>query len=186
MVSKPDFLSGSGQDQYRPELQLENPDSDSLAQAIDPKGELHLRFYIPSHQEFALPATGIREVIELSPDRITPIPNASPLLLGTLNLRGRLIWVADLGQFLGEMTPLNTDRSEIPVIAVEDQDIIVGLGVDQICGMGWLDVQYLMPPTNVPDTMAPFLRGEWLDTESNKYLRLIDQTAILRSARWAG
>lgn len=175
MVSKPDFLSGSGQDQFRPELQLESPE-----------GELHLRFYIPSYQEFALQATGIREVIELSPDRITPIPNTSPLLLGTLNLRGRLIWVADLGQFLGEGTALNTDRSEIPIIAIEDQDIIVGLGVEQICGMGWLDVQYLMPPNNVPDTMAPFLRGEWLDTTTNKYLRLIDQTAILRSARWAG
>ncbi len=70
MVSKPDFLSGSGQDHFRPELQVESPE-----------GELHLRFYIPSHQEFALQATGIREVIELSPDRITPIPNASPLLL---------------------------------------------------------------------------------------------------------
>ncbi|MEO3707186.1 chemotaxis protein CheW [Trichormus azollae] len=175
MVSKPDFLSGSDQDQFRPELQLESPE-----------GELHLRFHIPSHQEFALQATGIREVIELSPDRITPIPNASPLLLGTLNLRGRLIWVADLGQFLGDAIPLNTDRSEIPVIAIQDQDIIVGLGVDQICGMGWLDTQSLMPPNNIPDTMAPFLRGEWLDTNNNKYLRLIDQTAILRSARWAG
>ncbi|MBD2568012.1 MULTISPECIES: chemotaxis protein CheW [Nostocaceae] len=175
MVSKPDFLTGSGQDQFRPELQLESPE-----------GELHLRFYISSDQEFALQATGIREVIELSPDRITPIPNVSPLLLGTLNLRGRLIWVADLGQFLGEATALNTDRSEIQVIAIEDQDIIVGLGVEEICGMDWLDVQYLMPPNNVPDTMAPFLRGEWLDTKKNKYLRLIDQTAILRSARWAG
>ncbi|WP_016951070.1 chemotaxis protein CheW [Anabaena sp. PCC 7108] len=175
MVSKPDFLSGSGQDQFRPELQLESPE-----------GELHLRFYISADQEFALQATGIREVIELSPDRITPIPNVSPLLLGTLNLRGRLIWVADLGQFLGEGTALNTDRSEIQVIAIEDQDIIVGLGVEEICGMDWLDVQYLMPSNNVPDTMAPFLRGEWLDTTKNKYLRLIDQTAILRSARWAG
>jgi twitching motility protein PilI len=186
MVSKPEIFSGSGQEQFSPELQIDSADSVGVAQAVDPKGELHLKFYIPSHQEFALPATGIREVIELSPDRITPIPNASPLLLGTLNLRGRLIWVADLGQFLGEATELNTDRTELPVIAIEDQDIIVGLGVDQICGMGWLDVKSLMPPSNVPDTMAPFLRGEWIDTENNKYLRLIDQTAILRSARWAG
>jgi twitching motility protein PilI len=163
MVNKPDFLNGSEQDQFRPELQLESP-----------QGELHLRFYLPSRQE-------------LSPDRITPIPNTSPLLLGTLNLRGRLIWVADLGQFLGETTPLNTDCSEIPVIAIEDQDTIVGLGVEEICGMDWLDVQYLKPQNNVPDAMAPFLRGEWLfDTEKEKkYLRLLDQIAILRSARWA-
>lgn len=176
MVSKPDFLSGSGQDQFRPELQVESPE-----------GELHLRFYIASDLEFALPATGIQEVMELSPDRITPIPNASPLLLGTLNLRGRVIWVADLGQFLGEATPLNTDRAEIPVIAIEEQDTIVGLAVEKIGGMDWLDIQDLMPPSNLPDSMTPFLRGEWLRNADNKQcLRLLDQMAILRSARWAG
>ncbi|MEM7555836.1 MAG: chemotaxis protein CheW [Cyanobacteria bacterium P01_A01_bin.84] len=176
MVSKPDFLGGDGQDDFRPELKVESPE-----------GELHLRFYIPSHQEFALLATGIKEVIELSPDRITPIPNASPLLLGTLNLRGRVIWVADLGQFLGETASLNTDRAEISVIAIEEQDTIVGLAVDKIGGMDWLDIQNLTAPSSVPDTMAPFLRGEWiLDATIGKSLRLLDQTAVLRSARWAG
>ncbi|MFM7363128.1 MAG: chemotaxis protein CheW [Cuspidothrix sp.] len=177
MISNPDFLSRTGEDQFRPELQLENP-----------QGELHLRFYLPSPQEFALPAIGIREVIELSPDQITPIPNTSPLLLGTLNLRGRLIWVADLGQFIGGTTPLNTDRSEILVIAIEDGGTIVGLGVEEICGMDWLDLEHLTPHNNVPDTMTPFLRGEWLfETEQEKKsLLLLDQIAILRSARWAG
>lgn len=176
MASKPDFLGGSGQDHFRPEFQVESPE-----------GELYLRFYIPSHQEFALLATGIREVIELSPDRITPIPNASGLLLGTLNLRGRVIWVADLGQFLGETTALNTDRAEIQVIAIEELDTIVGLAVEEIGGMDWLDVNHMSAPTDVPDTMASYLRGEWLlDPENNQCLRLLDQTAILRSARWAG
>lgn len=176
-TSLPDFLVGSGQDQFRPELQVESPE-----------GELHLRFFIPSLAEFALPATGIREVVELSPDRITPIPNASPLLLGTLNLRGRVIWVADLGQFLGDATPLNTDRAEIPVIAIEEQDTIVGLAVSTIGGMDWLDQKNLMAPNDVPDTMAPFLKGEWLSKNGNdrEKLRLLDQMAILRSARWAG
>lgn len=176
MDSKPDFLGSTPQDEFRPELEVESKD-----------GELHLRFFIPSHQEFALPATGIKEVIELSPDRITPIPNASPLLLGTLNLRGRVIWVADLGQFLGDTTPLNTDRAEISVIAIEEQDTIVGLAVEEIGGMDWLDVQHLSAPTNVPDTMTPFLKGEWSkDAEIERCLRLLDQMAILRSARWAG
>ena len=151
-----------------------------------PEGELHLRFYIASSQEFALPAIGIRELISSPPDRITPIPNASPLLLGTLNLRGRMIWVADLGQFLGEPTALNTNRPEIPVIAVEEQDTMLGLAVDQIVGMDWLDVEGVQMVTNVPNSMTPFLRGEWLlDQHTHQCLRLLDQTAILRSMRWA-
>ena len=175
MVGNPDFLTGRGQDQAPEFQELESPE-----------GELHLRFYVSSGNEFALPATGIREVISPSPDRITPIPNVSPLLLGTLNVRGRVIWVADLGQFLGDANPLNTDRPEIPVIAVEDQDTMLGLAVDRIVGMDWLDIDEVQMPANVPDSMAPFLRGEWMtDSKEDKLLRLLDQIAILRSALWA-
>ena len=175
MVGSPDFLTGRGQDQAPEFQELESPE-----------GELHLRFYITSGSEFALPATGIREVLSPSPDRITPVPNVSPLLLGTLNVRGRVVWVADLGQFLGDTIPLNTDKPEISVIAVEDQDIMLGLAVERIVGMAWLDVDHVQMPTAVLDSVAPFLRGEWvLDNQPNQYLRLLDQVAILRSARWA-
>ena len=178
MISgSPDFiLPGLGVDPAPEFQELETPE-----------GELHLRFYVPSGNEFALPATGIREVLAPSPDRMTPIPNVSSLLLGTLNMRGRVIWVADLGQFLGDQTPLNTDRPEIPIVAVEDQDTILGLAVDRIVGMDWLDVeQQLDSPNNAPDGMIPFLRGEWmLGAQTQKVLRLLDQVKILRSARWA-
>jgi purine-binding chemotaxis protein CheW len=174
MIGNPDFLTGRGQDQAPEFQELESPE-----------GELHLRFYIPSGNEFALPATGIREVLSPSPDRITPVPNVSPLLLGTLNVRGRVVWVADLGQFLGDHITLNTDRQEISVIAVEDQDILLGLAVDRVVGMEWLDVEQLQLPTNPPDSVAPFLKGEWQVDDVGKCLRLLDQVSILRSARWA-
>jgi twitching motility protein PilI len=175
MVGNPDFLTGRGQDQAPEFQELESPE-----------GELHLRFYIPSGSEFALPATGIREVLSPAPDRITPVPNVSPLLLGTLNVRGRVVWVADLGQFLGDMVPLNTDKPEISVIAIEDQDVMLGLAVDRIVGMEWLDIENVQMPTAVSDSVAPFLRGEWVFDDQNKqFLRLLDQVAILRSARWA-
>jgi len=174
MVGSPDFLTGRGQDQS-PEFQ----------ELDSPEGELHLRFHTPSGDEFALPATGIKEVLSPSPDRITPVPNVSPLLLGTLNVRGRVVWVADLGQFLGDSSVLNTDRPEIQVIAVEDQDLMLGLAVDRILEMQWLDVEELQIPSNIPDGVAPFIRGEWvLDRDHQRFLRLLDQ-AILRSARWA-
>ncbi|HIK15099.1 MAG TPA: chemotaxis protein CheW [Leptolyngbyaceae cyanobacterium M33_DOE_097] len=175
MVGSPDFLTGRGQDQS-PEFQ----------ELDSPEGELHLRFHTPSGDEFALPATGIKEVLSPSPDRITPVPNVSPLLLGTLNVRGRVVWVADLGQFLGDSSALNTDRPEIQVIAVEDQDLMLGLAVDRILEMQWLDVEELQIPSNIPDGVAPFIRGEWvLDRDHQRFLRLLDQVAILRSARWA-
>lgn len=150
------------------------------------EGELHLRFYVTPTQELALPAAVVREVISAPLDHITPIPNASPLLLGTLNLRGRVIWVADLGQLLGEATAVNTERAEIPVMAVEEQETLVGLAVDQIVGMEWLNAEEMQPLAHVSDSMAPFLKGEWvLSEQTHQCLRLLDQKAILQSERWA-
>lgn len=171
MVGNQDFLPGQGT---------------GIQELENPEGELHLRFYLPSGNEFALPAMDIREVISQSPEGITAIPNVSPLLLGTINLRGRVIWVADLGQFLGDQVPINSDKSEIPVIAVEDQDTILGLAVERIVEMEWLDEKKLKMSTNIADGMAPFLKGEWIfDEKGEQVLRLLDQEAIIRSARWA-
>ena len=117
MLNNADFLTGNAQNIA--------PDNQELQ---TPVGELYLRFYLPSQDEFALSAVGICEVMQQPLDRITPIPNASPLLLGTINLRGQVIWVADLGQFLGDSSPLNTDRAEIPIIAIGTIEIVAAKG----------------------------------------------------------
>lgn len=175
MIGNPELFTGQNQ-----ELSPEIPSLHS------PEGELHLRFYLPSNDEFALPAIAIREVMQQSPDRITPIPNTTPLLLGTMNLRGQVIWVADLGQFLGDKGHLNTDRLEIPVIAIEEQETILGLAIDRLGEMEWLDVEQLHLANDVPDQIAPYVQGEWKrEGEIQQILRLLDHVAILRSARWA-
>lgn len=157
-----------------------------LPELQSPEGELYLRFHLPSEQEFALPAAGVREVMQQPLERIVPIPNTSPLLLGTINLRGQIVWVADLGRFLGDLAGLNLNRAEIPVIAIENQETILGLAVERLGAMDWLDAEQLRMPTNVPNQIAPYVQGEWLlDEESGQWLRLLDREAILRSARWA-
>ena len=175
MVTNPDFFTGN-----EPELSLE------LQTLENPEGELHLRFYLASGKEFALPATSIVEVTQLTPDDIAPIPNASPLLLGTINLRGKIVWVADLGQFLGESKAVNTDRPTIPVIAIENQEQVLGLAIEAIGDIDWLDVETLETTYNLPDSMAPFVFGKWQEKNSeNRVLHLLDSSKILRSARWA-
>lgn len=182
MVSQPNFPPENNSEILYSDIQEQIEEHEH-------QGELHLRFYLPSGDEFALPAMGIEEVMQQEPDRITPIPNASPLLLGTINLRGKIIWVADLGNFLGDIASLNTERAEIPVIAVEDQDTILGLAVEKLGDMQWLDIEELQMPINIPNYIAPYVQGEWVLSEAENeqkktYLRLLDHVAILRSARW--
>ena len=152
----------------------------------NPEGELHLRFFLPSGIEFALPATSIAEVLQQTPDSIAPIPNASPILLGGINLRGKVIWVADLGQFLGDRGELNTDRPTIPVIAVEYEDMVLGLAIEKIGDMDWLDVERLQMYRNPPKNMAPFIPGQWqADPESDRVLNLLETSEIFQASRWA-
>lgn len=146
------------------------------------EGDLYLRFYVPSGAEFALPAIGIREVLQFPPDRINIMPNVSPLLLGTINVRGRVVWVGDLGQFLGDPTPVSSN-TDISIIAIEDQDMVLGLAIERIGGMAWLKSNQLQSPRSVPESAAPFVKGEWL-LEDGSSLKLLDQTSILTASRW--
>lgn len=150
-----------------------------------PEGDLYLRFFIESGEELALSAMGIREVLSLTSDQITPVPNVSPFLMGVLNFRGQVVWVSDIGQFLGTTKLLNVERAEISIIVIEAQEITVGLAVAQVRGMEWLRIDALVPPSSsAADSMFPFLKGEWQGV-SEQPLRLLDPTSILRSARWA-
>lgn len=177
MASNPDLFTGNDRD-LSSELEFQSLEN--------PQGELHLRFYLASGEEFAFPATGIAEVTQQSPEQITPVPNASTLLLGTINLRGKIVWVADLGQFLGDPGNLNTDRTEIPIIAIEDGETVLGLAIERLGEMAWLDLEQLEMSSNLPDRVAPFVQGQWeISPGSNKLVCLLDQVAILRSARWA-
>jgi twitching motility protein PilI len=172
-------------DQERDELAVDQEAdlSSEFENYEPPEGELHLRLYLPSKKELAISATGIREVVSQSPHLITPIPNASVLLLGTMNLRGQVIWVADLGQFLGEPGALTTERAEIPVITIEDQEMLMGLAVEKIAGMEWLDPGELKEVSDINPDLAPFISGKWESEDSS--LLLLDPSAILNSKRWA-
>ncbi|MGY2779045.1 CheW domain-containing protein [Thermostichus sp. MS-CIW-34] len=164
---------------------LMGDETQELREMEAPEGELFLKFKIATGEEFALPAVSVVEVVSIGPEKITPMPNVAPVLLGTLNLRGEIIWVADLGQFLGISPPLNIDRAEIPVVAVMDQqDLLMGLAVDLIVGMEWLKTELVRPALTAPESMAPFLRGEWVVPGTGSRLPLLDQSAILRSNRW--
>jgi purine-binding chemotaxis protein CheW len=157
-------------------------------------GELCLRFDVPSGKEFALAASGVREVMSVYPDRITPIPNASPFFLGTYNWRGQVIWVADLGQFLGDQLLVNTDRTEVSLLIVEEQEIVMGFAVRTVINTEWLNIdrvstpqggRIVSPDLDLPPAMQAFVIGVYSTTGSDtSELRLLDRVAIIRSAHW--
>jgi purine-binding chemotaxis protein CheW len=173
MVVNLDFLSADTQA------------TETIAPSLEQReGELSLTFFVPSGKKFALPAFGVREVISTLADRITPIPNASPYLLGTFNWRGQVIWIADIGQFLGDTTLVNIDRGEVSMLVVEEQETVMGFAIRSVANTEWLNADRMNPAPNIPDAMLSFVKGEY-SVEGDESLYLLDQIAILSSARWA-
>jgi purine-binding chemotaxis protein CheW len=163
--------------------QEESTNFEELVQ--NPEGDLHLRFFLESDAEFALPAMGIREVLSIASDQITPVPNVSPYLLGILNLRGQVVWVADIGQVLGEPKPISIDHGELSVIVIEAGDMMLGLAVASVRGMEWLNAEALVTTSQFNETLAPFLSGEWgIAQDGDSPLRLINPEALIKSACW--
>lgn len=146
-------------------------------------GELYLRFGLTSGEEFVLPAMGVQEVAGMTPDRISAVPNVPPVVMGAYNWRGQVIWVGDLGQFLG-MPPLNTNRAELSVIVVADRGVTCGLAVDRVVGTEFLDPRQLRPPLSsetMPQGKA-LVQGEWVVGEA--VIRLLEPKALVDSPLW--
>ena len=74
------------------------------------------------------------EVVEfLQVPRLTTLPSVKPWVKGIANIRGRLVPIIDLHDFLG----LTSTRpvSQWRILVVEDQDLVAGLIVEQSIGM---------------------------------------------------
>lgn len=77
------------------------------------------------------PLGEISEIMQVP--RYTTLPGVQPWVLGIANVRGRLIPIIDMHQYLDINTAL--PRKDWRVLVVEDGDLIVGLLVEQSLGM---------------------------------------------------
>lgn len=78
-------------------------------------------------------ASGFDEVVEIMPmPQVTPVPGAQPWLLGVANIRGNLLPIVDLKQFLeGERTVLHEGQR---VLIVRQPGGDVAVTIDELFG----------------------------------------------------
>jgi purine-binding chemotaxis protein CheW len=81
---------------------------------------------------FAIDAGGVREILELVP--ITEVPNAPAFASGLINVRGRVIPLADLRVTFGMARPEPDEDTRIVVIEIplEGEATIVGILADKV------------------------------------------------------
>ena len=81
---------------------------------------------------FAIDAECVREIMDVMP--VTEVPGANPFVEGLINVRGRVIPLADLRVKFGMDRPAHTQDSRVVVIEIDlDGDLTsVGLIADKV------------------------------------------------------
>lgn len=98
----------------------------------------------------------VNEVLKLP--KVAALPGVKSWVLGLANIRGRLIPVVDLHDYLG-MTP-TLPMAQWRVLVVEDEDLVAGLLVEQSLGMQhFLEDTFEPAPADTLGALSPFVRG---------------------------
>lgn len=109
-------------------------------------------------ERMVAPLGEVSEVLALP--ELTAMPLTKPWLLGVANVRGRLLPLADLAQFLGVQS-LERLKSR-KVLVIDKPDVFSGILVDQVLGINrFVASQYIpeqMPSTSV---FAPYNHGKF-------------------------
>jgi purine-binding chemotaxis protein CheW len=98
-------------------------------QGTNPMKALTLRL---QDELFAVEAGSVREILDLVP--ITEVPNASPFVSGLINVRGRVVPLADLRVMFGMDRPEPDEDTRIVVMEVdiEGEPTVAGILADKV------------------------------------------------------
>ncbi len=84
--------------------------------------------FLVADEEYALPILQVQEIVGLMP--ITAVPGTSNFIQGVINLRGKIVPVADMRSKFN--IDLDVERPESCIIVTQADDIELGLIVDSV------------------------------------------------------
>lgn len=106
----------------------------------------------------------LTEIIELPP--CTRLPRVNGWVLGVANLRGRLLPIVNLAEFLGG--ELSAPSRSQRVLVIDMMGVFVGLVVDQVFDMRHFGVDTFQSNLDgVPDVLTPYVGGGFAQDDKN-------------------
>ena len=118
-------------------------------------------------------ASGFNEVVEILPmPQVTPVPGAQPWLLGVANIRGNLLPIVDLKQFLeGERTVIHEGQR---VLIVRQPGGDVAVTIDELFGQrSFTDAQQQPSEALAQSVLA-----------QGRYMHFVDRVYRLAEDSW--
>ncbi|MEM9804748.1 MAG: chemotaxis protein CheW [Cyanobacteria bacterium P01_D01_bin.56] len=139
-----------------------------------------LKFQLAPSVVAMLPAAAVQEAVVLDTRRVMAMPNMPAALLGLINRRGRVFWVANLVRVLGLPVP-DRHAQQYSLIIVQGRSTPLALQVESIDGMvSFIPEAIHPPPNNVSNIILPYLTG--CVTHNEETIFILDVEALLRSS----
>lgn len=146
--------------------------------------EQFLKIQLPGKISAMVETRSLTEILSLNLSQVIPISAMNPAMMGVCNWRGEVLWIADLGYFLG-FEPLYVQslrKGQIDTIAVHREGQILGLGVERVDQMLWCDrtlIQTEPQHTVGSPLLERYIQGYWPDPTGDGLILNIE--AILES-----
>jgi chemotaxis signal transduction protein len=143
-------------------------------------GQRFLRFHLGSEDTALLPVNAVKEVLSVSGDKILPVPDVSPSVLGLHNWRGEMLWVVDLNDLLGfaSLWEIQNIVANINVIVLQVEQQEIGIAVRQVETIEQHDWQKLQPPEGLfPPHILSYAQGYLTEASSI----ILDAAALVKA-----
>lgn len=116
-------------------------------------------------EEYAIPITDIREVVEVA--LITPVPDSLPFVLGIMNLRGKIVPILDLEKRLN--LTREQEAASRHILITDYENNLMGVQVDQVQEVLRVAKKHIQPaPSMISAKIAPeFISGVVVIPKSN-------------------
>lgn len=146
-------------------------------------GDAYLRFELCANTPAVLIMRHVQEAMVLPSRRLTPMPNMPACMLGLMNRRSRVVWVVDLAQLLG-VSRLDANLQHYHLVIVQVGAVTLGLAVQQVEGITWLDTGRIQSPGQVLPSLVPYLKGCALQSreQTQEVLLVLDAESITQSS----
>jgi twitching motility protein PilI len=152
---------------------------ETLNQEKKELGIPYLKLQVDLQTPIALAMEDTQEVLTIPIRRITPIPNMGPKIVGLLNQRNRVFWVADLSLILG-LSANRKEKQQYNIAIIKVGKVPLGLLVEEIKGVVRISKNKIQSPVGtVSPHLTPYLQGCLIARQEK--LLILDAKAIINS-----
>ncbi len=140
----------------------------------------YLKFHLNKQTSALLSMKHTQEAIVLPVESVTSMPNMPGSILGLMNWRSHIIWLADLSRIFN-LEYQDHRLGQYNVIIIRVESILLGLVVQEIVGTTkFITDDILSPVGHIASSLVPYLRGCVI--QEKEILLVLDAQAIMQSS----